>query len=804
VGTLLSDLRYGVRMLWKNPAFAVVAILTLALGVGANTAIFSVENAALLRPLPYKDGARLVRMRETSKRVSEVSVSYPDFLDWRQQSSSFARMVAVHNVGFNLSGVDKPESIGGYGVSPGFLSTLGVQPILGRDFLPAEESAGTEPVVLLSYQLWQSHWGSSPGVLGRSIVLDGRSFSIVGVLTPSFRFLDKTDVLTPMGVFAKDLMDRGDRGDMDVVARLKPGVTFDQARAEMNTIAARLAKQYPLSDSGVGVSMSSMREVFVGDMRPALLVLLAAVMLVLLVACANVANLFLARGAARAREIAVRLAFGASRGRIIRQMLTESFLFAALGGALGLILGAWSLRGLRELIAPDFLDTIGVRMDGGVFWFTGGLVVLVTVAFGLAPALQATRPDVQESLKEGGRGSTPGAGQHRLRGALVIAEMALSVVLLAGAGLMMKSLYRLLQVNPGFQPESVVQMEMVLRSAQYSKNPAILGFWEQVLDRVRALPGVEAAALGTAIPLAGNHNRGDITIEGQPLPAPGEFPHPDFHEITPDYMRVLGIPLLRGRTFTEADNETAPPVALINAALAHRFWPNQDPIGKQILFGHPGPKSKPVTIVGVVGDTRLYGLANPARFEVYDPYRQDPSNDMNLVVRSALNPAGLIPDIRSAVAAVDKDQPIFGVATMKKLVDDSVSTRRSTLILLGLFSALALILAGIGIYGVIAYIVTERTHEIGIRVAVGAERGDVLRLILGYGARLALWGVAVGLAAALGLMRLLSSLLFAVSASDPLTFAAVSVVLVVVALMACYVPARRALEVDPMVALRHE
>jgi putative ABC transport system permease protein len=399
---------------------------------------------------------------------------------------------------------------------------------------------------------------------------------------------------------------------------------------------------------------------------------------------------------------------------------------------------------------------------------------------------------------------TPGARQNRLRGALVITEMALSVVLLAGAGLMMKSLYRLLQVDPGFQPASVMEMEMVLRSAQYSKNPAILGFWEQVLQRVQALPGVQSAALGTAIPLGGNHDRGDITIVGQPLPAPGEFPHPDYHYITPDYMRVLDIPLLRGRTFTEADNETAPAVALINATLAHRFWPDEDPTGKQILFGHPGPKSKPVTIVGVVGDTRLYGLSNPARFEVYAPYRQEPANDMNLMVRSSLNPAGLVSEIRLAVASVDKDQPILGVATMKKLVDDSVSTRRVTLILLGLFSALALILASIGIYGVMAYIVAERTHEIGIRVAVGAGRADVLRLILGYGTRLALWGTGLGLAAALVFTRLLSSLLFAVSPSDPVTFAGVSLALVAIALLACYVPARRAMQVDPVVALRNE
>jgi predicted permease len=791
-------------MMAKNPGFAAVAILTLALGIGANTAIFSLVNAALLRPLPYKDAARLVIMRETSNRVGEVSVSYPDFLDWRQQSHSFVQLMAVHNVGFNLSGVDKPESIGGFGVSPGFLSMLGIQPILGRDFLPAEESAGTEPVVLLSYQLWKSHLGADPGVLGRPIELNGRSYSIVGVLPPTFRFMDKTDVLVPLGVFVKDLMGRGDRGDMDAVGRLKPGITLDQARAEMNTIAARLAKQYPGDDSGVGVSISSLRNAFVGDMRPALLVLLAAVTLVLLVACANVANLFLARGASRAREIAVRLAFGASRERIIRQMLTESFLFALFGGVLGVILGTWSLRGLAELIPPDFLETLGVRMDGGVLGFTVALVGLVTVAFGLVPALQATRPDVQEALKDGGRSLTPGARQNRLRGALVITEMALSVVLLAGAGLMMKSLYRLLQVDPGFQSASVMEMEMVLRSAQYSKNPAILGFWEQVLQRVQALPGVQSAALGTAIPLGGNHDRGDITIVGQPLPAPGEFPHPDYHHITPDYMRVLDIPLLRGRAFTEADNETAPAVALINATLAHRFWPDENPTGKQILFGHPGPKSKPVTIVGVVGDTRLYGLSNPARFEVYAPYRQEPANDMNLMVRSSLNPAGLVSEIRSAVASVDKDQPILGVATMKKLVDDSVSTRRVTLILLGLFSALALILASIGIYGVMAYIVAERTHEIGIRVAVGAGRADVLRLILGYGTRLALWGTGLGLAAALVFTRLLSSLLFAVSPSDPVTFAGVSLALVAIALLACYVPARRAMQVDPVVALRNE
>jgi putative ABC transport system permease protein len=807
MGTLLSDLRYGLRMLTKNPGFSAVAILTLALGIGANTAIFSVVDAVLLRPLPYKDPAQLVVMREKTPRVGNVSVSYPDFLDWRQQSRTFAAMAAAENVGFNLGGIAQPENIGGYAVSANFLSMLGVKPIFGRDLLPSEEEAGTAPVVLLSYRLWQSHFGSDPSVMGRVITLDGRSYTILGVLPPNFRFLDNCDVLAPIGVFANkdsDLMGRGNRGDMDVVGRLATGVTFARAVAEMDTIAARLAQQYPQDDTGVGVSMVPIRDAFVGDSRQAILVLFTAVVFVLLIACVNVANLFLARGAARSKEIALRLALGAKRGRVVRQMLTESVLFAALGGGFGLVLGAWGLSGLGRILPQDSFQSKGVRIDGSVLLFAAILVVLVAVAFGLVPALQVTRPEVQETLKEGGRSSTAGAGQHRLRSALVIAETALALVLLAGAGLMMRSLYRLLQVDPGFQPESVVEMEMNLRSAQYSKDPAVRSFWQQVLDRVRVLPGVEVAALGTNIPLMDNHDRGDITIEGQPLPGPGEFPHPDFHSISTDFGRALGVPLLRGRTFTEGDNENAPLVAVVNSSLAQRFWSGQDPVGKRFLLGHPGLDTKWVTIVGVVGDTKMYGLANPSRLEIYLPFRQETSNDMNLVVRSATDPASLVPAIRAAVTAVDKDQPVFGVETMKQLVSDSVSTRRLTLVLLGLFSALALVLAAIGIYGVMSYSVAQRTHEIGIRVAVGAQQKDVLGLVLGEGTRLALWGVGLGVAAALGLTRLLSSLLFAVSASDPLTYVGVSVALVLVALIACYVPARRALRVDPMVALRHE
>jgi predicted permease len=800
----VQDLKFAIRMLAKSPGFTLVAVLTLALGIGANTAIFSIVNAVLLRPLPFQDSAQLVLMRETYKGVGNVSVSYPNFLDWRQQSHSFSSMAVINNVAFNLSGVPQPENIGGYAVSPNFLALVGVRPVLGREFLPSEEKPGTAPVILLSYQLWQSHLGADPAVIGRSITLDGRSFSIVGILPPAFRLLDRTDVLVPIGVFAADLTDRGERGDTDVVGRLSPGVRLSQAAVEMNTITARLAAQYPQTNHGFGAHLESFREAFSGDTRLAVLVLFGAVVFVLLIACVNVANLFLVRGAARAREIALRQAFGASRGRLIRQMLTESLVLAFCGGVLGIILGAWGVSSLGYLLPADSLQTMGVRMDLSVFLFAAVIIVLVALAFGLIPALQATLPDLQATLKEGGRSATSTSAQHRLRGALAIAETALALVLLVGAGLMLKSLYHLIQVSPGFQPARVLYMEMDLRTDQYSKDPAILNFWQQVLDRVRVIPGVESVALGTVVPLTGNHRRSDITIEGLPTPGPGEFPHPDRHNVSATYLTTMGIPLLRGRNFSEADNETAPDVALINSTMARRFWTDGDPIGKRFLWGHPGKDEKWITIVGVVADTKLYGLDNPARLEVYSPYRQRPSADMNLVVRSTMDPASLTSAIRASVAAIDKDQPIFDVHTMQQLVDDSISTRRLTLVLLGIFSALALILAAIGIYGVMAYSVALRTQEIGIRMALGAQQKDVLRLILGQGARIAFFGVTIGLVAAAALARLLSSLLFSVSASDPITFAAVSILLVAIALLACYIPARRALRVDPIIALRYE
>ncbi len=527
---LFEDIRFGLRLLRKNPGFTAVAMLTLALGIGANTAVFSVVYAVLLRPLPYKDPSSLIVLNETTPMVGTVSVSYPNFLDWRSQSRTFSEMAAIRGVGFNLAGVTQPENISGDAVSPNFLSMMGVRPFLGRDFDASEENAGTPPVLLLSYSLWQSHFGGDPNIVGRTIKLDDRSFTIVGVLPPNYRSLDKTDVMLPIGVWAtdnpEDAKERGARGELVVIGRLATGVSLPKARAEMEGIAARLATEYPASNDRFGVALQPIRDAFVSDIRPAILVLFGAVMFVLLIACANVANLFLVRGAGRTKEVALRMALGASSGRIICQMLTESFVLSLLGGVLGVGLAIAGNRALAQLISADMLSGATVELNGAVLLFVAAVVVLAAFVFGLTPAMHSTKPDVQSELKEGGRTTSGGAAQNRLRGALAIAEISLALILLVGAGLMMKSLSRLLQVDPGFRPDRVLKMGMDLRTQQYSKDPAVLNFWQQVLDRVRVLPGVESAAVGTVIPLADDHSRSDVTIEGMALPARGITPIP--------------------------------------------------------------------------------------------------------------------------------------------------------------------------------------------------------------------------------------------------------------------------------------
>ena len=806
--TLAQDLRYGWRTLRKSPAFAAAALFTLALGIGANTAMFSVVYGILLRPLPFRDAARLIVLRETTPKIGDVSVSYPNFQDWRAQSHTFSEMAAVASVGFNMAGGTQPENIRGLAVSPNFLSMAGIEPVIGRGFTRDEEKAGTAPVLLLSYALWQSRFGGDRAVIGRTIRLDSRTVTIVGVLPPDFRWAEKCDVVEPIGVWATNntnVTDRADRGDLAVVGRLAAGVRLEQARAEMDGIAARLARAYPASNDQFGVKLQPLRESFSGDARLAMLVLLGAAIFVLLVACANVANLFLMRSAVRAKEMALRMAIGASGGRIMRQVLTESFLVALLGGLAGVGIAMAGIPAMARLIPADTLAGASIGMNGAVLLFSAGLVMLSVFVFGMAPAVHSARGNVCADLKDGGK-ATSGGGRNRWRGLLAASEVALALILLVGAGLMMKSLYRLLTVDSGFRAERVLKMKMGLRTAQYGKDAAVIDFWQQLLDRVRSLPGVDAAAVGTAIPLTGDHWRTDITVEGAAFLMPGGRPHPDTHIVSPGYEKTLGIRLLRGRGFRDADRENAPGVALVNATLAQRLFPGVDPVGKRFVFGPWESNRAPnwITIVGVLADTKMYGLANPARLEVYVPFRQMAANEMALLVKSSIEPAALVSAIHRAVTSIDKEQPIFEIATMQEVVNASVSTRRITLILLGLFSGLALVLAAIGIYGVVSYSVAQRAREIGIRMALGAHRGDVLRLVLAQGGKMSLTGIAIGTIASAGLTRLMANLLYGVSAVDPATFAVVAFVLAVIAMVASYLPARRALRMDPLVALRNE
>ncbi|HEY6345552.1 MAG TPA: ABC transporter permease [Bryobacteraceae bacterium] len=804
---LMKDVRYALRGLRKAPLFTAVGVVTLTLGIGATTTMFSVLYGVLLRPLPYQDAPRLIVLNETTPKVGNVSVSYPNFLDWRTQTLTFSQMAAVGDVSFNLGGIDPPENISGAAVSSSLLSMMGVRPLIGRDFKASEDSEGTAPVALLSYRFWQSHFGGERNAVGRSLSLDDRSFTIVGVLPPDFRLTGKTDVIEPIGVWATnepEAHNRGNHGDMVAIGRMAKGATLAQARAEMEGIAARLAKAYPATNDQFGVVLRPIRDVFSGDVRPAILALFAAVIFVLLISCANVANLFLLRGAGRSREVALRMAVGASRVRIVRQLVTESFVLATIGGFWGVASGVAGLRGVARLL-PRSLAQETIDLNGVVLLFVSAVIVFCTFLFGLAPALRATKPDVQSGLRDGSGGGER-RKQARFGQALAAAEISLALVLLIGAGLTIKSLSRLLSVDPGFRPERLITMQMSLRISAYGADPDILNFWDRVLDGVRTLPGVEAAALGTVVPFTGDHSRTDITVENMELPTLGAFPHPDIHSVSPGYVSTLGLHLGRGRTFTDADNGKAPRVAMINSMLARRYFAKEDPIGKRFIFGHPSPKNPPrwFTIVGVVSDTKLYGLANPARLEAYVPFRQSVSGEMSLVVRSARDPRALISSIRAAISAVDKEQPVFGVATMQELIGGSVETPRTILILLGLFGALALVLAAVGVYGVISYSVAQRSHEIGIRMALGAHPRAVLTTILVRGAKIASAGALIGAIASLGLTRLMANLLFSVGANDPLTFAAAGILMMLVAMFACYIPARRALRVDPMVALRHE
>lgn len=805
---LFRDVRYGLRSLAKAPGYTVVSVLTLALGLGATTAIFSVVYGTLLRPLPYANSAALVVLNETTPQVGLVSVSYPNYQNWRAESRSFSDMSVVVSLDGDLTGASQPETISAEAVPSHYLPMLGVSPVTGRNFTAEEDEPGAASVALLSHALWQTHFAGDPGVVGRTIGLDGRPVTVVGVLPASVRAVDDTDLFVPIGAWLSSTAaatNRGSRGNTVVVGRLAPGVTLGQARTEMEGIAARLARAYPADNAEFGVALRSVRDVLVGDVRPALIVLFGTVVCVLLIACVNVANLSLIRGAARAREIALRIAIGAGRRRIVSQLLVESALVAVLGGAAGLAMAVAGSRALARFVPADALGGSTVALDGAVLAFAALVVMASTLAFGLAPALQAVRRDVTADLNEGGRGGGAGRQQRRWRGALAIAEVALALVLLVGAGLMMRSLARLATVDPGIRTDGVLTTYVGLRAERYQSSAARRQFWRELLDGVGRMNGVDVAALGTGVPMTGDHSRRDIAIDGLVFEE-GALPHPDVHRVTPSYTRALELRVLQGRAFTETDDERAVRVGLINRRLAEQHFAGGNPIGGRFAFGRPEPGEAPnwVTIVGVVEDTRMYGLDNPSRLEVYVPVAQQVPVEATLLVRATGDPSLLAPSIRAVVASLDPNQPMSAVATMASLRDASVSTRRVTFVLLALFSALALALAAIGIYGVMSYGVAQRTNELGIRLALGASRARLFRTVLQQGLALAMAGIAAGVVLALVLTRLMRTLLFGVSADDPVTFVAVAAGVALMAALACAVPSLRVLRVNPQAALRRQ
>ncbi len=801
--TFLQDFRYSVRMLLKRPGFSLIAIITLALGIGANTAIFSVVNSLLLRPLPFPDSEQLtwVWMDNRGEGIREDIASWPNFEDWRTQNQTFQGMAGVRDRRFNLTGAGEPEELYGANVSANFFDLMRVTPARGRGFNADEEQQGRDQVVVIGHGLWQRRFGGNTNIVGQTLSLNGQPNTIIGVMPPGFQFPNKTEVWKPL---AADAQTRAARGAfwLPVIGRLKPGVSRAQAQADMTAIAQRLEQQYPGTNTGFGVNVVLMHEQLVGKMRTALWLLLGAVGCVLLIACANVANLLLARAATREKEVAIRAALGASRLRVIRQLLTESALLAVLGGGLGLLLARWGLSVLVAFAPSDLPRADSIAIDRRVLFFTLGLSLLTGVVFGLVPALQASKLGLGEVLKEGGR-SSAGGGQ-RTRSALVVAEIALALVLLTGAGLLLKSSWRLQQVNPGFTPEHVLKMRLSLPGSKYPDGTNAAGFYQQLLENLSGLPGVQAAGMSSSVLLYKIHNSAGISIEGRPGPASGPRPELPLDSISPSYFQVMGMQVVQGRNFGEQDKRDGLPVAIVNETMARRFWPNEDPIGKRFTFGDTAPQANWLTVVGVVRDSRRQGLDAPIRMESFLPHAQRPLRAMEVVLRTSDDPLVMARSARSAVWSLDRDLPVSEIETVEHMLEARVAPRRFNLLLLSLFALVALLLAAVGIYGVMSYSVTQRTREIGIRVALGAQTRIVLKLIIGQGMRLALLGVGIGLAAAVALTRLMVGLLFGVSATDPLTFGAIALLLAGITLLACYFPARRAAKVDPLVALRYE
>jgi putative ABC transport system permease protein len=802
-----QDIRYGLRMLAKNPAFTAIAVIALALGIGANSAIFSVVDAVLLRPLPFKNSNQLVMLWENATHLGfpRDTPSPANFFDWQKQATTFTGMAAMSERSFNLTGVGEPERLEGRRVSANLFELLGVSARLGRTFVPEDDKAGTH-VVLLSHSLWQRRFGSDPAVIDRALTLDGESYTVVGVMPPLVQlpgFDNRNDQLwVPIAFPAEEAAQRGNHF-LEVVARLKPGVTLKQAQVEMDTIAARLEKQYPTYNTRRGAVVVPLHEQVVGEIRPALLILLGAVGFVLLIACANVANLLLARAAVRQKEIALRLALGASRARLTRQFLTESVLLALFGAGLGLLLALAGIRVLRTFIPVSISQVETITIDGTVLVFTLLIALVTGIAFGLVPAIQGSHFNLNDTLKESGRDSAGGGKGNRIRGLLVIGEVAVSFVLLIGAGLLINSFFHLRNLDPGFRSDHLLTMKVNLSEVKYPDRERRAGFFDEVMRRVHELPGVHLAAVAGNLPLTYNGDSMSISVEGIPDQPPGQQPDVIYRAIGPGYFATMGIPIVRGRDFTDQDNGDAKDVVIISEKTAQQFWPGQDPIGKRLKPGSSTSNSPWREVIGIVKDVRQNDFVASPKRQMYFTYRQLKSIAANaLVIRTNIEPMSLAVPVRNAIWSVDKDQTVADIDTMDHIVSQAVARQRFSMLLLGLFAALALLLASIGIYGVMSYSVAQRTREFGIRIALGARRADVLQMTVKQALKLVGAGMLIGLIAAFLLTRVLASMLFGISATDPITFIGISVVLLSVAILASYVPALRATKVDPMTALR--
>jgi len=807
-----QDVRYGLRVLGKNPGFTAIAVLTLALGIGANTALFSVVNGVLLNPLPFPNPDQLLAAYSKTGTFQESSISYPNFLDWQKDNHSFAALSAFRSDDYNMVGAGEPERVHIHMISAEFFPALGLQPLLGRTFRPEEDQAGAGPVTILGDGLWKRKFGLSRDVLGKSITLNGKSYTIIGVAQGRITGLSPTDVYIPIGQWTDPTFrDRRISMGMNSIGRLKPAVTIEQARADMNRIAENLAAAYPEADKGTGVSLIPLKADVVSNVKGILLVLLGAVSFVLLIACANVANLLLARSTGRTREFAIRAALGASPARVIRQLLTESVLLGIAGGCIGLLLAKLGVRVLLATLATNVPRSEEIALDSHVLFYTLGISVLTGIVFGLIPALKTLRPDTHETLKEGGRGSS--GARHRAQSVFIVGEMAMAVVLLIGAGLMIRTLSALGNVNPGFDPHNVLTFAISSTSSSATKPDQLRAMYRETLRQLESVRGVETVSMmGGSLPMTGD-SEVPFWLEGQPKPAnDNDMPFALFYLVNPGYHQAMRIPVKRGRSFTDRDDEHSPSVALIDATFARKYFPNQDPIGKHLNVGLLDMQPE---IIGVVGHVEHWGLGSrqhqDLQAQLYLPVWQVPdrfwtllANGSGYVARTTGNTGDITSSIRQAAEKVVSSAALYDVRPMEEIVSRSISTQRLTMFLLSVFSALALILSAVGIYGVISYLTGQRTHEIGVRVALGASRRDVLQMVLGQGLKITLIGVGIGVVAAFGFTRLITTLIYGVGASDPLTFGAVAILLSAVALFACYIPARRAMCVDPIVALRYE